>query len=335
MVRVTKFGGLVFSVLATATSGCSSDSTNVDHAASGNTGTSGNQGGSVSTSGGTGGTGNATGGAGLVGVSTSTGTNGGTNGAGASTAAASGGATSGGATSGATPNSGVVWVVSVLSNQSILGQVATMFYTGALKRCSSQTFGDCIYYTNCSLPPAYVSAGTLAITSTATATLPANDITMVPNADNTYTDAPLSGTFAGGETVHIAASGATVPSFSVDLTAPLALLINSPATDSYGTIQASRSSDLVIQFSRGTTGVALVVLPLDFDTSTEYVECTSEPGASSLTIPKAALAVAGRELTLLSVTTKEIVAGDYAVSAGIYMNAFTPDKQHPVTIEIN
>jgi hypothetical protein len=158
---------------------------------------------------------------------------------------------------------------------------------------------------------------------------------MVPNTDDTYTNAPLSGTFAGGETVHIAANGATVPAFSVDLTAPLVLLVDSPATDNYGSIQASASSDLVIQFSRGTTGVALVALPLDFDTSTEYVECTSEPGASSLTIPKAALAVAGRVLSLLSVATKQIVAGGYTISAGIYMNAFTPDKQHPVTIEIN
>ena len=338
MVRVTKFGGLVFSVLAIATSGCSSASTNVDHAAGGNIGTSGNQGGGASTSGGTGGTGNATGGAVLVGGTTSTGTNGGTNGAGASsTATASGGATSGGATSGTTPNSGEVLVVSVLNgeNQLTITDVGASFYAGTLKRCSSQTFGDCIYYTNCSQPSTYVSAGTLTITSPATATLPANNIAMVPNADNSYTYAGLSGTFAGGESVHIAASGATVPAFSVDLTAPLALLINSPATDNYGSIQASKSSDFVIQFSRGTAGVTLVALPLDFETSTEYVECTSEPGASSLTIPKAALAVAGPVLSLLTVATKQIVAGDYAVSAGINMNAFTPDKQHPVTIEIN
>jgi len=310
MTRHFDFRALVLSVAGIAITGCSGEPTNVDHAAVGGTGSADNQGGSASNSGGT------------AGMSTTT-------------AGRSGGTTSTGGTSGAAPNSGLIFVGSVLDADVIYAQVAARFYAGALNRCSSQTFGSCIYYTNCSLPSSYVSAGTLSVTSPATADLAANNISMVPNADNSYVTAGLSGTFAGGESVHIAASGATVPALSLDLTAPLALLVDSPAADNYGAIQASKSSDLVIQFSRGMTDVRLVALPMTFDSSTEYVECTSEPGASSLTIPKAALAVAGRVIDLLTVTTKEVVVGGFAIKASLLMNAFTPDKQHPVTIEIN
>lgn len=317
---------LVLSVLGIAIAGCSGESTNVEHAGGGNTGTTDHQGGSASNSGGTAGIGNTTGGLGGGTASPGTTTGG--------TGTASPGTGTGGTSGGPTPNSGTIMVASVFHDQMTTAEVYAMFYAGSPTQCSSQPYGDCIYYTNCSQPSTFVSAGTLSITSPATAALAANDISIVPNADNSYTYAPLSGTFAGGETVHIAASGATVPAFSADMTVPLGLLVESQATDNYGTIRASKSSDLVIQFSRGGTGVALVAMPLTYDTSTEYVECTSEPGASSLTIPKAALAVAGPVLNLLTVATKSVVAGAYAVDAAIYMNAFTPDKQHPVTIEI-
>jgi hypothetical protein len=153
---------------------------------------------------------------------------------------------------------------------------------------------------------------------------------MVPNGDNTYTTGALGGAFSGGETAHIAASGGTVPAFSADLPVPLALLIQSPVPDATGVMLASASSDLVIQFSRGTTGVELYAQNDDGTLS-----CHSTLGASSLTIPKAALAASGGQLVLYTWATKEIVAGDFTITSGVVMNAFTTNKLHPVTIQLN
>jgi hypothetical protein len=127
--------------------------------------------------------------------------------------------------------------------------------------------------------------------------------------------------------------GATVPAFSADLTVPVAILINSPTPDSYGTIHASASDDLVIQFSRATSDVRLSVQTIP-DGEVE-LECNSALGASTFTIPKEALAVAGRQIYLFTRASKGIVAGDFVVDTDIIMNAYTTDKAHPVTIALD
>ena len=297
MTRYLRFGIWALWILSIATSGCGGGSGSGDQGANGPT----------------------TGGAGGAGNSSSGGT-GQTGGAGGTSAGKS--------------NVGQLFLLSIVEDQfNRVTQVSAQFYTSP-QTCPFQTYGDCIVRPDCTSLPNYVSAGTLTITSPATTTLPANNITMTPNADYTYSNGALSGPFGGTEAVHVAASGATVPAFSADLTAPLALLIDSPTADANGIISANRSSDLVIQFSRGVPGVALVAQYLSGGFQ-YWIECTSAPGASSLTIPKAALDNAASGLYLLTWSSKEITAGDFTVMTGIIMNAFTPDKQHPVVINFN
>jgi hypothetical protein len=239
-----------------------------------------------------------------------------------------------GANAGGKSNAGQFVLYSIVLDQfNRAAQTNATFYS-APASCPVQTFGDCIVHPDCPSVATYVSAGTLTVTSPATATLPANNVTVTPNADNTYDNAGLSGLFSGGEAVHISASGATVPAFSANLTAPLVLLIDSPTPDATGIIHANASSDLVIQFSRGAAGVALFAQNLSAGLPA-WLECTSAPNASSMTIPKAALAAVGGPIYLLTRATQEVVAGDFTVTTGIFMNAYTPDKQNPVTIQFN
>jgi hypothetical protein len=270
------FSALACWVLSVVITGCSGNPNSVSNAAAGNASTSTNQGASGSTSGGAGGVGNVTWGSAGLGAS-------------------------GGTNNGGTSRYGHFTLLSVHDYSGSFAQASAAFYTTTSQPCSSQAFGDCVLSATCSSSVNYVSAGTLTVTSPATSTLPANNVTMVPNADNTYTAGGLSGAFSGGESAHIAASGANVPAFSEDLTVPLALLIDSPTPDSQGIIQASTSSDLVIQFSRGTTGVELYVQNAD-----GMFECHSAPGASSLTIPKNALG-SGATLSLFTLEVTKLL----------------------------
>ena len=253
----------------------------------------------------------------------------GTGGAGNSTAVGSGG--NAGSNSTTDTNSGFVYLYSlVMTSTSRPALVNASFHTSPAA-CPKQTYGDCTVTPDCTALPSYVSAGNLTITSPATATAGANDFTMSPNADNTYDVHSLAGPFSGAESMHVAASGATVPAFSVDMTGPLALLLESPAADANGTIYSDRSGDLVLKFTRNAPDVSIVAIHL---TSVPVdIECNSAPNANTLTIPKAALDAVQGPIYLLTVAKRNVTAGNFAVTIGMAMSAFLPDKQHPIVVD--
>jgi hypothetical protein len=191
-------------------------------------------------------------------------------------------------------------------------------------------FGDCTFYPNCEdgVTVTYVSAGSV----TLTATQPAVSATSDPGSDNEYRigSGSMQPGFSGGETAHIAASGAVIPAFATDISIPLTLLIDSPAPDANGLITASVSRDLVLKFSRGSAGVDLFLQSSGGDGS---VTCQAKSESGSVTIPKEALAIiGGTHAQLWTFGNKTIAAGDWSIIVGSLMEAYTPDKSHYVTL---
>jgi hypothetical protein len=331
MGEILKSGAWILLAAALSSLGCGSDPSSGNAADTGGTGTSNSVGGTGNGSGGNGTNANSTGGTGTSNSVGGTGNGSGGNGTNANSTGGTG--QIGGTSSGGILRKGEFTLHSLVSDSLRVNEVWASFYTLS-QACPSQQFGDCVVLKDCSTSPTYFSAGVLTVTTQASASLKANNISITPDADNTYTGEVLSGMFGGQEVAHLTASGGTVPAFSVDVTAPLVLLIDSPTPSATGNIQASASSDLVIQFSRGATGVVLFA-QIYARGSAQTLECTSPVGASSLTIPKAALgSFVGGSIGLYTRAVQDRVVGDFTVTTGIYMNAYTTNKQSPVVIDV-
>lgn len=196
----------------------------------------------------------------------------------------------------------------------------------------SQSFGDCTFSPSCedSWMTTYVSAGAITMTSAQ----PAMTVTLEPGLDNAYNTGTgsMGAGFSGGESAHIAASGATIPAFTADITIPLTLLIDSPKPDSSGLIIANADSDLIVKFSRGTAGVDVF---LQSFTPTGMLTCQAKSEVGSMTICKEALALLDSTFARLWTFGYKIVeAGDWSITVGSIMEAYTPDKSHPVKISV-
>lgn len=328
MIRIPNLAAMTLLVFGVAVTGCGSSSRGPSEASAGSGGASeGQAGGGGTDAGGDRGT------AGGGGSGDSNTSGGGAAGSAGATALGgdAGSATAGGAT-GTTPivKQGRVLLYSVTVDQATRRDaVYATFYTAASGQCTSVTIGACQVNLGCSQAPEPVSAGTLSVTSPEAGTLPANAVTISPSANATYPSSALSGAFMGGEALHIAASGATVPAFSSDLTAPLPLLIDSPVPSNTGTISTTSAGALLLKFSRGASDVMLYA-----ESSDGTIECYSDPGTSTLLIPQSALAGADT-LYLYTLSTRNLTSGDYAITTGILMNALTPDRASSVKIVVN
>lgn len=330
MNRPTLVATVVLLVCGVAVTNCGSSSRGATEASAGTSGTSESQGGGGSDASGAAGAAVAgNGGESLGGSETSGGATGST---GATAVGGIGGSEAvGGATSPPTTlKVGRFLLYSAARDGTTrTHSVYATFYSATSEQCTSILIGACHVNTGCFPAPEPQSAGTLSVTSPATSTLPANDVTLSPSATGTYPASPLSGALLGGELLHLAASGATVPAFSADLTAPLPLLIDSPVSNSTGTISTNSAGDLLLKFSRGASGVVLYA-----ESSDGTIECYSEPGANTLTIPQSALAGADT-LNLYTRSARDIAAGPYTVTTSILLNALTPDKASPVKVVVN
>ena len=245
---------------------------------------------------------------------------------------------SGGASDTSTPktNLGQIILFSSRQNGPIAQAEAYPLFRPLVPACPYQTYGDCSYApasSTCNgMTPTVVSAGTITITSSAS--VPPIDVTIEPNPDGSYTQTSLGTLFLGGEQIHLAATGATVPAFSTDVTAPLVLLVNSPNYDASGIITASIQNDLVITFSRGTAGVTMDVLA----TSTNgTLNCSVDSQTNQLTIPAAALAAfgAGNQFALYTSGIISIPAGNsWSVAVGVIMDAMNPARTQPISVKL-
>lgn len=314
---VSAIGGVLMVVGAVALNGCSSPSP------SGGGGSAGN---SASVAG------TASGGA-ASGV-------GGANSGGSSSGgqAAAGSSTSGGANDSA--HFGQVVLQSLIGGTARVS-VSARFVSGSgpgpTTTCSQMTDGPC-RASLCDEAPLdvagsiFASAGTLTVTSTEVT----GTATLEPDAKGEYptsSEMVFAKEFLGGERVQIKAAGAAVPAFADELSVPLVLLLSQPLfVKGQGSVDAPRSQDLSLVWTRGVQGVVLYItgtaLRADGMPGRAHLTCQvpSETGSfvvkSSLLQPFAA----DTRLNVLTVGTKVITAGDYSITLATTLPVANPDK---------
>jgi hypothetical protein len=178
----------------------------------------------------------------------------------------------------------------------------------------------------------YASAGTVTITSPEVM----GTATLTPSADGTYvapTQMPFEKSFLGGELLQIKATGSMVPAFEGELNVPLILLFSQPAfVASQGSLEAPRSQDLALAWTRGAKDVALYVIGSsarpDGQPGSASINCNfpSEPGSGVIKSSLLQVLKPEAQLNLFTVGSKLIEAGEYSVTLGATLPAANPDK---------
>lgn len=211
-------------------------------------------------------------------------------------------------------------VVQGFKSSNANGGTATASFTMGTGGCPVTTLDNCVLTQACAAPAAQpVSAGTV------TATGAAVPISLAPKADATY---PMLSDYmatapwlAGGETVDVTATGATVPAFHGTVTAPNRPTITAPAMPAAGAMLAvTRASG----FSTTWTGGGAGKLEIYLSSGSTTLVCDLDASAGSGTIPAATLAMlpAGSgAFAMSSISTHEVDAGDWAVQLVGYYNA--------------
>jgi hypothetical protein len=128
--------------------------------------------------------------------------------------------------------------------------------------------------------PMLVNAGDLTLTI-------GSQVLSAPAATNGQYTMPSTSSllFAGGETVQLHATGATVPSFDASVTAPATSVITQPATQT--TIQVDHTMPLSFAWTGGTGSVLLAMYD---STANVEMRCYLPAGPGSGSIPVNALA---------------------------------------------
>jgi hypothetical protein len=121
-----------------------------------------------------------------------------------------------------------------------------------------------------------------AATTLATATFTGSGYT-VDGGSSAMPLIPGSGSF------HIAAAGATVPAFAVDLDSAYPVTIMDPDLPDSGPIVIDRSKELTMNWTGGTPGVVVVIF-FGADNGLTQVRCELDGAAQTAKIPQAALA---------------------------------------------
>ena len=178
----------------------------------------------------------------------------------------------------------------------------------------------------------YASAGTVTITSPEVM----GTATLTPSADGTYvasTPMPFEKSFLGGELLQIKATGSMVPAFEGELNVPLILLFSQPAfVASQGSLEAPRSQDLALAWTRGAKDVALYVIGSSArpdgqpGSASIYCNFPSEPGSGVIKSSLLQVLKPEAQLNLFTVGSKLIEAGEYSVTLGATLPAANPDK---------
>ncbi len=239
--------------------------------------------------------------------------------------AAGGGATSGGAAGGVA--GGTVFFGSVTVSQSRVQVGSQSFTTGMvigsfleiptqLGGCTRTQAGPCVV-SDCSaiadagfaLDAGFQSAGTLTVSG-----LIDGGVTLMPGAQG-YQQAFSRALFNAGDSIAFSASGATVPAFSAQVTAPQELQLTAPACTSSSCGSVSKASDLSLAWTGGSNEVIA-----EFLLGNTEVSCTFPASAHAATVPAAAFAGAslGTGTMLLLVQNKTSTrAGPYTVLSSV------------------
>jgi hypothetical protein len=178
----------------------------------------------------------------------------------------------------------------------------------------------------------YASAGTVTITSPDVM----GTATLTPSADGSYptpTQMFFDKSFAGGELLQIKAAGATVPAFEGELDVPLVLLVSQPLfVAGQTTLEVPRSQDLALTWTRGAPNVAFYLVGAsarpDGQPGSASLFCSfpSESGSASIKSALLQLLNVDARLSLYTVASKTLIAGDYSVALGATLPTANPDK---------
>ena len=178
-------------------------------------------------------------------------------------------------------------------------------------------------------PPAsgtQVSAGTITVTggSAPIALAPADG-----GSGEQYAPLQHAGTVASGQTLTIAASGATVPAFSTNLVVPDAVTFTQPDIVDASSLAIGRSTDWPIAWTGGSAGTLTFQVSQTVGATGTLIVCTFPESAGSGVIPAAALGYltpssaldgGSPESTSVGVSTfasQSVTAGDWTVAVDI------------------
>jgi hypothetical protein len=189
--------------------------------------------------------------------------------------------------------------------------------------CTHSTMSGCDI-DSCSSGPgtALPNAGNMMISG-----LTGGPYTLMPTSMGAYiaSPAPAGRIFMDGETVNFSAAGMTgeVPAFTGMLTVPPSITVTMPMLMT-GMTTIPRSSDLVINWTGGSTGDVTARLLSSSAGVTTLVSCTYQASAGTGTIPMSVmmqLAAGSGAITIGSSVTQNVMAGDYAVTLSILNGA--------------
>lgn len=175
-------------------------------------------------------------------------------------------------------------------------------------------------------------AGNLTITSDP----PGFEVTLEDQGAGSYGTATETGTLSGGEQVTVSAAGGEIPAFTTSLTYPLLLLLTAPSpAEGESVVTVSRTADLVLEWDRGEADVDLLVETESASGGSSFATMApSEDGALTLSSSELSTLASGTELTLFTVRTTTIEAGDYPVEIWAVGAVMTPDRTRRVSLVV-
>jgi hypothetical protein len=208
--------------------------------------------------------------------------------------------------------------------------------------CTPVRYGDCIV-DNCTnvdpnLPE--LSAGAITVSS------PDAGVRIVasPTGETDYDSMPGDRAFGGGEALTVSTNGGDIPAFSVDLQAPLLLLVDQPTKPTLVpttvAVAAPHTAPLTLTWTRGAPGVYMVAQGLAIQgfggLGRVNARCFFDSRAGTGTIPAAVLSdvMVGQQFVLLTATAAVVQAGAQKVTVWLIGEALTPDKKNDVALDV-
>lgn len=229
---------------------------------------------------------------------------------------------------GSYPTYGFVYASNTSNSSSKRHVLVAMIYSQPYMSCTTKTSGGCTL-SICQVPepakPPYASAGTLTLTGGA------RTLTLTPNADKSYTTLVdnTQTLWNGGEPLTLTASGADVPAFTTQLTAPTPVVITSPLPPGAGgPISISRASDLQMTWTGGN-GKVRGGISVSYASSTASLICVAAASAGSYTLPAAMIAQLPASpmsgiLFAYSDAQSQVVSGNYSFLFDAYYDVNGP-----------
>jgi hypothetical protein len=208
--------------------------------------------------------------------------------------------------------------------------------------CTPIRYGDCIVDNCTGVDPnqARLSAGVITVDSPAAGV----HIGAAPNTASDYLSMPGDKAFGGGEAFTVSANGGDIPAFSVNMQAPLLLLVDQPTKPTLAptsvAVAAPHAEPLTLSWTRGVPGVFLVVQSLAIQGfgafGTVNARCFFDSQAGTGTVPAAVLSdvMVGQQFVLLTATAAVIEAGAQTLTVWFIGEALTPDKKANVMLEV-